>query len=168
MPRPAVAISPPSDIVLDVASAADPAQVRAATERLAKLAADPNATVGFADALASTKGLTPAKTATAPAAVPGPAGLADARDSMSVSGPHDKMKAYQKFEAVLLQNFVESILPKDSELFGDKNSADIYRSMMAEQFANQLAKSGSLGIAKQIMAAHPPASSRGAPTTSEG
>ena len=96
-----------------------------------------------------------------------PPGFADARDRMTSVGPHDKMKAYQKFEAVLLQNFVESILPKDSELFGDKNSADIYRSMMAEQLANQLAKSGSLGIAKQIMAAHPPGSSHVVPSSSE-
>jgi flagellar protein FlgJ len=165
-----VAISPPSDIVLDVASAADPVKVRAATERLAKLAADPSATANFSDALASTKGSAVAGSATTmpplPAAI-APSGFADARDHMATSGSHDKLKAYQKFEAVLLQNFVESILPKDSELFGDKNSAEIYRSMMAEQFANQLAKSGSLGIAKQIMAAHPPATSHGMPTSSE-
>jgi flagellar protein FlgJ len=160
-----LAISPPSDIVLDVASAADPAKVRAATERLAKLASDPAATANFSDALVSTKSLSSASPSMASASTP--TGFSDARDKMAVSGPHDKMKAYQKFEAVLLQNFVESILPKDSELFGDKNSADIYRSMMAEQFANQLAKSGSLGIAKQIMAAHPPGSSHVAPTITE-
>jgi flagellar protein FlgJ len=161
-----LAISPPSDIVLDVASAADPAKVRAATERLARLAADPAATTaGFSDALASIK--SPAIAVTTSSSTTAPSGFADARDRMATSGSHDKMKAYQKFEAVLLQNFVESILPKDSELFGDKNSADIYRSMMAEQFANQLAKSGSLGIAKQIMAAHPPGSSHVLSNSSE-
>jgi flagellar protein FlgJ len=159
-----LAISPPSDIVLDVASAADPAKVRAATERLAKLAADPAATTAiFSDALASTKSPTVAASTSTTA----PSGFADARAKMTTSGSHDKMKVYQKFEAILLQNFVESILPKDSELFGDKNSADIYRSMMAEQFANQLAKSGSLGIAKQIMAAHPPGSSHVISNSSE-
>ncbi|WP_158808098.1 rod-binding protein [Beijerinckia sp. L45] len=162
-----MAISPPSDIVLDVASAADPAKVRAATERLAKLAADPTATISFSDALASTKSPAVTGSSTPAPTTAAPAGFADARDRMTTAGPHDKLKAYQKFEAVLLQNFVESILPKDDELFGDKNSADIYRSMMAEQFANQLAKSGSLGIAKQIMAAHPPGSQPTAPISSE-
>jgi hypothetical protein len=150
-----VAISPPSDIVLDVASAADPAKVRAATERLATLAADPTASTRFAETLASTQ--TPAASAPKPQAQAQatPSGMANARNGVGIAS-HDMLKTYQKFEAVLLQNFVENILPKDSELFGDDKTADIYRSMMAEQFANQLAKSGSIGIAKQIMAAHPP------------
>ena len=162
-----MAISPPSDIVLDVASAADPAQVRAATERLARLAADPGASAaGFSEALAAAK-RAPAASAPAPTSAFASPGLASARDSIVNAAPRDKMKAYQKFEAVLLQNFVEAMLPKDTELFGDKNSADIYRSMMAEQFANQLAKSGSLGIAKQIMGAHPPSALQASPKTSE-
>ena len=141
-----MAISPPSDIVLDVASAADPVKLRAATDRLAKLASDPTiAATSFSDALAASK--SPASPAVAAS------GLSNARGALSTMSQKDQLKTYQKFEAVLLQNFVEAILPKDTELFGDKNSSDIYRSMMAEQFANQLAKSGSLGIAKQIMAA---------------
>ena len=160
-PRQAVAISPPSDIVLDVASAADPAKVRAATERLAKLAADPNASANFSEALAATRA--PAKSvAPASSTAPEQAGLTSARDAISTP-THDKTKTYQKFEAVLLQNFVEAMLPKDSQLFGDEKSANIYRSMMAEQFANQLAKSGSFGIAKQIMAAHPPMAEKAMP-----
>ncbi len=161
-----MAISPPSDIVLDVASAADPAQVRAATERLARLAADPGASAaGFSEALAAAKKASVASTPTTP--FTSSLGLASARDSIVNAAPRDKMKAYQKFEAVLLQNFVEAMLPKDPELFGDKNTADIYRSMMAEQFANQLAKSGSFGIAKQIMAAHPPVAPQAGPKISE-
>ncbi len=161
-----MAISPPSDIVLDVAGAADPERVRAATERLARLAADPTAsTAGFAEALAAArKPARPGPPTLAPFASPG---LASARNSIVNAAPQDKLKAYQKFEAVLLQNFVEAMLPKDTELFGDKNSADIYRSMMAEQLANQLAKGGSLGIAKQIMAAHPPLAPHAAPKSSE-
>jgi Rod binding domain-containing protein len=56
----------------------------------------------------------------------------------------------------VLQSFVENILPKDENLFGDAASADMCRSMLAEQLATQLAKGGSLGIAKLIKAAHPP------------
>jgi hypothetical protein len=150
-----VAISPPSDIVLDVASAADPVKLRVATDRLAKLAADPNITgASFSASLAAAR--EPLANAQSPASQIASPGLANARGSLSTTSQKDQLKTYQKFEAVLLQNFVEAILPKDTELFGDKNSAEIYRSMMAEQFANQLAKSGSLGIAKQIMAAHSP------------
>lgn len=148
-----MAISPPSDIVLDVASAADPVKVRAATDRLAKLAADPNLTgLSFTQSLAAVQE-TPAAPGSAAATANGP-GLAGARNVFHTTSQKDQLKTYQKFEAVLLQNFVEAILPKDTELYGDKNSSDVYRSMMAEQFANQLAKSGSLGIAKQIMSAH--------------
>ncbi len=161
-----MAISPPSDIVLDVASAADPAQVRAATERLARLAANPDASAAsFSEALASVG--KPARLSEPTMSAFTSPGLANARGSIVNAAPQDKAKAYQKFEAVLLQNFVEAMLPKDSELFGNKNSADIYRSMMAEQLANQLAKSGSLGIAKQIMAAHPPLAEPSAPKSSE-
>ena len=63
---------------------------------------------------------------------------------------------YRKFEAVLLQTFVQEILPKDDQLFGDAASADISRSMMAEQLANQLAKSDRIGIARMIEKAHGP------------
>ncbi len=63
---------------------------------------------------------------------------------------------YRKFEAVLLQTFVQEILPKDEQLFGDAASADISRSMMAEQLANQLAKSDRIGIARMIEKAHAP------------
>lgn len=161
-----MAISPPSDIVLDVASAADPAKVRAATERLARLAADPTATTAsFSDAL-STAGSAKGSSTPSPAANI-PAGLANARNAIGETGQKNQLQAYKKFEAVLLQNFVESMLPKDSELFGDDKSADIYRSMMAEQLANQLAKNDTLGIAKEIMAAHPPLHAQPATKTSE-
>jgi len=56
---------------------------------------------------------------------------------------------------VLLQNFVESILPKDDDLYGGKDSAGAFRSMMAEQLANQIAKAGGIGIAKAVEHAHP-------------
>lgn len=51
---------------------------------------------------------------------------------------------------MVLQNFVEAMLPKDESFFGDAASADAYRSMMADQLATQLAKTGKLGIAKAI------------------
>ena len=156
-----MSIAPPSDIILDVAQAADPVRREAAVAKLAQAAggtsADFSTVLGAASGGSGALGLR-----TAPSVAAGEIGTFGASQHASRA-----LSPYQKFEAVLLQNFVEAMLPKDSELFGDKNSADIYRSMMAEQFANQLAKSGSLGIAKQIMAAHPPTAPR-LPAASEG
>lgn len=148
-----MAISPPSDILLDVANAADPAKVRLAQARLAKLAAEPpggaDAEFGKALATATTAGRTTALAAAAP--------LHPTIGKEGTSRPAAKTaaEAYQKFEALLLQNFVESMLPKDDELYGDKTSAGVYRSMMAEQFATQLSKAGGIGIAKAVAGKHP-------------
>ena len=146
-----MAISPPSDILLDVANAADPAQVRAATARLAKLASDPAAAnEDFTKALSVTgrEGKSLADAAPQQPTIGAPPG-------MSQAAPKGANAAYQKFEALLLQNFVEAMLPKDDDLYGDKMSAGVYRSMMAEQFATQLSKAGGIGIAKSIAAKHP-------------
>lgn len=146
-----MAIQPPSDILLDVANAADPAQVRAASARLAKLAADPAAAADFNQALT-----TVAQQDQTPFAGPGPRVAIGAPTNRIDRAPKDAAAAYQKFEAVLLQKFVEAMLPKDDQLYGDKESAEVYRSMMAEQFANQIAKAGGIGIAKSMAAKHPP------------
>lgn len=151
-----MAISPPSDLLLDVARAADPGKVREATARLARLAADPaavNEDFGKALAAASAVKVAPtteldAKTAAPPTST----GAAPLRTRTEASGD-----TYRKFEAVMLQNFVESILPKDDASFGDAASAGIYRSMMAEQLANQISKAGGVGIAAAIAKAHPAA-----------
>ena len=74
------------------------------------------------------------------------------------SGPQRALSPYQKFEAVLLQSFVQEMLPKDDDLYGDAATGDAYRGMMAEQLANQLARSGRIGIAKMIEHAHGPSS----------
>ncbi len=148
-----MAISPPSDILLDVASAADPVKVRAATARLAKLAADPAASnEDFGKALASARADMKSGSMSAPPLV---AASSPAGGPTITRQPTHSKDVYQKFEAVLLQNFVESMLPKDDDVFGDKNTAGAYRSMMAEQLASQLAKAGGIGIAKAVEHAHP-------------
>ena len=161
-----MAISPPSDILLDVANAADPASVRAATARLATLAADPTAKAGdFARALATARQDGKASSAWARGLGAAHAGstLTPSTPSVAARAAPLKGDTYQRFEAVLLTNFVESMLPKDDELYGDKQSAGIYRSMLAEQFANQIAKAGGIGIAKAVEHAHPSSASLAAP-----
>jgi peptidoglycan hydrolase FlgJ len=147
-----VSIAPPSDIVLDVAQAADPARVQAAAAKLASMAGAPAADIDFAAVLQARS----RPIASPLTAAPDPAPMTFARGHQLAAAP---ASPYQKFEAVLLQSFVQSILPKNAELFGDTFSADAYRSMLAEQLATQVARSGRLGIAKAIeareAAAHP-------------
>ena len=146
-----MAIAPPSDLLLDVARAADPAKVREATAKLARLAADPSApNEGFGKALAAAKVTSASAPVVTPSASPVPTGTGSLR-----AAAQPKADTYKKFEAVLLQNFVESMLPKDDDSYGDAASAGIYRSMMAEQLANQIANAGGIGIAKAIEKAHP-------------
>ncbi len=67
-------------------------------------------------------------------------------------------EVYRKFEAFILQTFVETMLPKESEeVFGKGTAGSVWKSMLAEQLGNQLAKGKGIGIAKQLASAHPAA-----------
>ena len=145
-----MSIAPPSDIILDVAQAADPRRLQAATTKLNALATSAGGeTVDFGTLLSSAAGSKPAT-----AASPGSSTLFTGPTGSTASG----LSPYQKFEATLLQTFVQEMLPKDDNLYGDAASADAYRGMMAEQLANQLARSGRIGIAKMLEKAHGPGS----------
>lgn len=63
--------------------------------------------------------------------------------------------AAQKFEAFVLQSFVQEMMPETQEsVFGDGISGDFWKSMMAEKIAEQVAARGGLGIAETIRAGH--------------
>ena len=142
-----MSIAPPSDIILDVAQAADPRRLQAATTKLNTMAASSGGEpVDFHALLAGAAGPKPAAAAASPG--PSPPFASHAGTTTSSLSP------YQKFEAVLLQTLVQEMLPKDDELFGDAASADACRGMMAEQLANQMARSGRIGIAQMVEKAH--------------
>ncbi len=139
-----MSIAPPSDIILDVAQAAEPARRQAAVSKLAAAAAGAGAARSDFDVALSDTAPAPSVTSDA-SLLRSP--LTGAGRSQVTAG-HGSV--YQKFEAMVLQNFVENILPKDTSLYGDAASADMCRSMMAGKLAEQLAKSGRIGIAKSI------------------
>lgn len=136
-----VAISPPSDLVLDVVRAADPAQVEQAQ---AKLKSN-RATFEAASLAEAGNGFNAA------------VGILN-RDSAGVSGSAglsaaDKAvpESHRKFEAMVLQNFVKSMLPAESEkIYGKGTAGEIWRGMMAEQIGDVIAKSGGIGIAESL------------------
>jgi Rod binding domain-containing protein len=68
-------------------------------------------------------------------------------------GSGAKNGVYVEFEALLLQNMVESMMPEDAQaVFGSGTAGKIWKSMLAENIAAEIARSGTLGIAKQIAA----------------
>jgi peptidoglycan hydrolase FlgJ len=141
-----VAINPPSDIVLDVLNAADPLRSEAATQRLNALGA--GASDDFAKAL----------DAVHQTSLPPVLGMADARSRLlDKSAAADKKAAHTKMEleATLLNNLVGEMLPKDAPgVYGQGTAGDVWRSMLSDQIAHQIAKSGELGIAKKLFATH--------------
>ncbi len=66
-----------------------------------------------------------------------------------------RSETFQKFEAMVLQNFVQSILPEDSEaVFGEGMSGDIWKSFLAREIADQMARAGGVGIADRVLGDH--------------
>lgn len=140
-----MSISLPTDIVMDVAKAAEPARLQ---EAVAKLSA-PGDPAAFTDSMQA-------------------AGLAlhmplDASGSLTTLKNHTALNGsgpasdpYKKFEGMVLQQFIESMMPEKSEtVFGKGNAGHIWKSMLAEQIGQQIAKAGGVGIAKMMDKAHP-------------
>ena len=142
------------DLVLDVLETADPATQRAAT---AKLDALKSSDADFATTMEAEVGKAKAATADQAAAKD-----AEAQSGAVNGAPVQVIKApasgeiYRKFEAFILQTFVETMLPKESEeVFGKGTAGGVWKSMLAEQLGSQLAKGNGVGIARQLAAAHP-------------
>lgn len=132
-----MAISPPSDIVLDVTRAVDPSNMEAARAQLARRAssaggAAPAAAFSLGEAL-PTGGIGLSRTATAPS------------DDTT----------YKKFESMVLQTFIQNMLPKDVEnVYGKGLAGDMWKSMMADKLAGVMAERGGIGIADSLLTDH--------------
>lgn len=62
-----------------------------------------------------------------------------------------KATAYEQFEAFVLQSFIQSIMPKEaSSVFGEGTAGEVWKSMLAEKIAMQVAQAGGIGIGKLI------------------
>lgn len=138
-----MSINPPSDLLIDVARAADPAKSSAATERLVRIAANGGAgDEGFAEVLDGVE--TPSPAQSSGAFAPDPSALKLAKLD---NAPNDaEAKAYQGIEALVLQNLVETMMPDSEEFFGAEAGAGIWKSMLAQQLGTALSKRVDLGI----------------------
>ncbi len=134
-----MAINPPSDLVMDVARAADPQAYRMAAERL-------NAVSGVAAPMggSAATGLTRDNFGSFSENLA--AGVSVRPDAQSAASP-----AYRKFEAFMLQSFVQSMFTSDTTAtFGKGIAGEYWKSMMAEAMANKMADGGGVGIARLL------------------
>ncbi|WP_026379077.1 rod-binding protein [Afifella pfennigii] len=163
-----MAISPPSDIVLDVARAADPARYKEATQRLTELRSAGASTATRAEAGEAFDALMRPGSQSAGVSgaarpllqLPVDSGSAVTRLANSTaltsgtSGtapPPASAAAYQDFEAMVLTSFVQTMMPSNAPaVFGSGSAGEIWRSMLAEQIARQIADAGGVGIAGQL------------------
>ena len=133
-----MAISPPSDIVLDVARAVEPDALEAARARLASRA-----------------GMAPGTDA---AAVSQPFSLGDLRNSAMArrASPADATpETYRKFEGMVLATFVQSMLPKQADsVYGEGMSGDMWKSLLSQQLGTAIADRGGIGIADSLLKDH--------------
>jgi hypothetical protein len=146
-----MAIDPPSDIILDVMRAADPARRQMATEKLARAANSQG--VEFATAMDEAR---PAGDSFS-CGIPEPAGVFH-RGVPKAEPP----EAYKKFEAFILQSFIQSMLPKSSEAnYGSGTAGEVWRSLAAEEMGKTIAEAGGLGIADRLYADSKASAERG-------
>jgi peptidoglycan hydrolase FlgJ len=142
--------NPRTDVILEVASAADPSRATLAAQRLNAIAGSNVQPADFASNLNEAASVANTTSAPLPNA-------ANARTYLTrLPGGPDKLgQAKTQFEAMMLNSFVSEMLPKDTgEVFGQGTAGDMWRSMLADQVSTQIAKSGKLGLARRLFATH--------------
>ena len=124
-----LAISPPSDIVLDVARAVEPSALEAARVKLASRSGGTTSSDVFS--LTEAIGNRPASTKT------------------------EAAEPFKRFEAMVLQTFIQNMLPKDAgAVYGKGMAGDMWKSLLAEQLAGVMAERGGIGISERVLGDH--------------
>ena len=130
-----MAISLPSDIVLDVARAAEPAGVEAARAELARRSGGASP-AGEARVFSLTEAIA-------------------TRTSAAAGAEPATPESFKRFEAMVLQTFIQNMLPKDTEqVYGKGVAGDMWKSLLAEQLAGVMAKRGGIGISERVLRDH--------------
>ena len=131
-----MAISTPTDIVSDVMKAADPSAMETARARL-----NAGQAALQAQRLQDTDGAFSANIA-----------MNHLKDDTSLHAANKKVvpESYRKFESMVLGNFLKSMMPDSEEMYGKGATGEIWKGMMAEQIANEMAKNGGIGIAEKL------------------
>jgi peptidoglycan hydrolase FlgJ len=154
-----VSISPVSDIVMDVARAADPVKSRVAAEKLSRGETSNQTSNGdFGHVLTNTLTNTSATWQSSRINFGG----GGTKSSQILPHMDAQTKAYKSLGQLVLKNLVESMLPKESgAFFGTGTAGEIWRSFLADQLATQAGKTIDLGIVHKPTAAPNSLTSRG-------
>lgn len=129
---------------MDVARAADPMDIEAARAALTKRAGAAAGafsvdTAGSLDTAASVD----------------PGSILSRATADKAAATADPAKKFKKFEAMVLQTFIQNMLPKDTEgVYGTGLAGDMWKSQLAERVADVMAERGGIGIAKSLVADH--------------
>lgn len=124
-----MALATAGDLILDVVRAADPSAAEAARAKLATFSAKAGTATFDAGGNASASQAAATKAATP--------------------------EAFVKFEAMVLQSFIQTMLPKDNEaVYGAGMAGEMWQSMLAEQLGTTMAQRGGIGIASRILGDH--------------
>lgn len=131
-----MAISPPSDIVLDVARAVDAGELEAAKARLAQRAGGAGSSDGSAAfSVAESE--------------------APVRPMLTRAAETPQNDPFQRFEAMVLQTFLQSMLPDNTDsVYGKGMAGEMWKSLMAEELAKSMAARGGIGIADRMLRDH--------------
>ncbi len=83
------------------------------------------------------------------------AARSDAARSTRIGAPREVPETFRKFEGMVLQTFIQSMLPQESEaVYGSGLAGDMWKSFMATEIANVMAKAGGIGIAERVLGDH--------------
>ncbi|WEX08333.1 hypothetical protein [Chelativorans sp. AA-79] len=127
-----MAISPPGDILLEVARAASPEKVQAAQVRLRAIAGAGNGAFDHHTAVE-----------------------ASAHAGQRLPAAADQPDAFVKFEAMVLESFFQTMLPKDAgTAYGEGLSGEMWRGLLAGQLGEVFARRGGIGIAGRVLGDH--------------
>ncbi|MEK4035346.1 rod-binding protein [Methylocystis sp. IM3] len=135
-----MSIFPATDIVSDVARAADPGKSRLAMKRLEEIGGEKAQGTGNSFVVAT-------RAPPPPSATP-PTTIIDS--GVPNVARSDTLSPTQKFEAFLLQSWLENVMPRGDGVYGAQAGADIWRSMMADQISSQLARADVMGLQKLL------------------
>jgi hypothetical protein len=147
-----MSIFPATDLIADVARAADPKRQQVAFRRLEAAA---SATSTSFASLSTERNPNPAAQ-NSPSWRAAATGLkasyqtASTRPVTVAAGSDPAAEAAKKFESLVLQTFFEALLPKDGESYGAGSAGNVWRSMMAEQLGDHFTTSNSIGIKKML------------------
>ena len=129
-----MASSSPSDIVLDVARAVEPKGVEAVSAEFAKRAGSASAAAAGVFSLAAT---------------------GDARTNAADGVKPETPESFKRFEAMVLQTFIQNMLPMDgAAVYGKGVAGDMWKSLLSEKIADVMAERGGIGISDRILGGH--------------